>query len=349
MSQKLTFSCSFLSVMGMAVVLMAQPVAPRPAPPAKDREPHYKSKPQDEYPRVEKPHRDALGDFATPPEVEEGADDTAPATRTTTKTTTTPRTVTREVRGPKLDTFLAASVALGNLEEIRMAEIALEKAEDLDVRKFASEVAREHQIFLKKLSKFAPGTADPRYLDTVLVSPAPLDVKSTDPAIISRTDPDPITVEKAPVESLSKVTAPIEKGEFKESVELPNRARPARVTTTTTVGGSTVAQIMSLERELTAQCLASQKDLLSQKTGNDFDQYFIEQQLAQNMAMRNKLIVYQRHASPELAAVLAGAQARADQHIKQAINIVKNLDLASKPIQSSNSETGLNSTTQLKD
>jgi predicted outer membrane protein len=346
MSQRLTFSCSFLSVMSMAMVLLAQPVAPRPVPPAKDREPHYKSKPQDQAPRVEKPHRDALGDFAVPPEVEADVDDAT----TPTKTVTGPRVVRTEIRGPRLDTFLAASVALGDQESLRLAEIALKKAEDLDVRKFANDVARENQILLKRLAKFAPVTSDPRNLDTTLVSPAPVDVRpvDADPATISATDTDPITEERAPVESLSKVTAPIEKGQFKESVELPNRARQPRVAAV--VGsGSSVAQVMSLERELSAQCLATHKDMLSHKTGADFDQSFMEQQLAATTAMRNKLIVYQRHASPELATVLAAAQTRTDRHLKLAVDVMSNLNLASKPIQSSNSESGLNSTTRLKD
>ena len=62
MSPKLIFTGSFFSVIGTAMVLSAQPVAPPPNPPARDREPHYRSKPQSQFPRTNRPNLNILAD-----------------------------------------------------------------------------------------------------------------------------------------------------------------------------------------------------------------------------------------------------------------------------------------------
>jgi len=82
---------------------------------------------------------------------------------------------------------------------------------------------------------------------------------------------------------------------------------------------------MQIKRELADECLTSVRRELGQKSGQEFDDCYVGMQIAAHMGMVNELKVLERHASPELAAVLKEGQATAQKHLDHAKQLMKNL------------------------
>jgi predicted outer membrane protein len=307
MSRQTTFGFSFLAVIASSAILSAQPVDPPHNPTNKDAEAHYKSRPQRTTPRVKIPNTDLLDNDPLPPIDPADEQGTLPTEgrpidpkEVEARADAAPRRVVRvEARGPRTDLVLATSVALANHEEILISQEAGERSQHPDVRKFAQMMAREHGVFLDKLRKFAPEAARDGYLENV--------------GLPART--------AAPVAPVVAVEAT----DFKVNVELPTASRTRKTDTF-----SSVPQLMRIERDLAVQSLASDREMLSQKTGLAFDESYLGQQLAIHMAMKNKLAVYRPRVSSELALVFAEAQAQAEQHWKQAFDLMQTLDAGEK-------------------
>jgi predicted outer membrane protein len=87
---------------------------------------------------------------------------------------------------------------------------------------------------------------------------------------------------------------------------------------------------MQIKRELADECLASTKRELGQKSGQEFDDCFVGMQIAAHMQMVDELKVLQRHASPELAAVLKEGHTTAQTHLDHAKKLMKTLAKSDK-------------------
>jgi len=84
-------------------------------------------------------------------------------------------------------------------------------------------------------------------------------------------------------------------------------------------------QHMQIKRELADECLASTQQELGQKKGKEFDECYVGIQIAAHMQMVTELKVLERHASPELAAVLKEGRNTAQKHLDEAKRIMKDL------------------------
>ncbi|MDB5388053.1 MAG: hypothetical protein JWM11_3699 [Planctomycetaceae bacterium] len=321
MFSKFTFCSSIFAVLASSAILSAQPVDPPHNPPNKDAEPHYKSRPQRQTPRVKIPNTDVLDEGPLPPVAPE--DEEAPEGGTKVPNSVLPPgpRVKIEVRGPKTDTVLASFIALANQEEILISEHAGELSQNPNVRKFAMTMAHDHLAFLEKLRRFAPDATKPGFLDAVVLP--------------------------------TRGPASVAEAEFKLNVELPGKvavAVPDGSRLRKFDLHSSVPQLMSIEREVAAQSLANDKAMLRGKTGLEFDECYLGQQLALHMAMKNKLAVFQRRSSPELAEVLADGQAMTELHWKQAFEMMKTLDAGPRTTQAAPTKrASINSQSQAKD
>ena len=242
---------------------------------------------------------------------------------------------TQRARNP--DLVMATWVALANHEEIALAELAADRAESPAVREFAAAMVREHATFLGRLRPFAPEAIRPDYLNVtardarteevtvrkqvtvkkpVVEGQAPVTGKTPSrvgPVIDRLADGRPPEPDLAPSVTRTEQTRP----------RLNAESTPATRTEVRTV--TTIARdfnVVQVERELTAQSLASSKEMLANKTGPDFDKWFLAQQIGMHKALRDKLITYQRHASSELGKVLADGEAVAVDHLAQANDLL---------------------------
>lgn len=341
MSRKLLFCSSFFAAITTSTILCAQPVAPPPKPPARDREPHYISKPQDVFPRTNHPNLDLLGDHAVRPVSQAEIDDATPEKPSEIRSTVSgPREakarttrVEVEARGVPRDSVLATFIAISTQEEILLSEFASERAMNPNVRKFATQMALEHRAFLDKLQRFAPEAVKTDYLEAVVL-PSRSDLE-VDPivkkTVVVETPVKTTVTTKKITETPRKTivetveTPVVETDEFKTTVELPTKPRVQRVSALISV-----PQVVAIERELAAQCLATQKQMLSLKSGSDFDTAFVARQLTMHMAMKNKLATYQRHVSSGLDTILTEGQIQTDRHLTQAFELMRSLDSLSK-------------------
>jgi predicted outer membrane protein len=208
------------------------------------------------------------------------------------------------------DHALASCVALGNQEEIAMGQFASQKAQNEDVKKFAQMLVQDHQEFLMKLKPFASEVSAPGYLNSDVraaraTNAAPAAQEGVQQAAATTTD-----TEVAPIQTTAG-TQPAE-------------------------GMKSGYRHLQIERELAQQCLASAKEKLSAKTGAEFDKCFVGMQIAMHMGMRSKLIVYQRHASKELAPILAAGQQKTEEHLAKAEELMKELEQGSASTTSTN-------------
>ncbi len=114
------------------------------------------------------------------------------------------------------------------------------------------------------------------------------------------------------------------------SARAESSATPPRTDAAKPQGDSHDQVHMQIKRELADECLASARRELGQKSGQEFDDCYVGMQIAAHMGMVNELKVLERHASPELAAVLKEGQSTAQKHLDHAKQLMKNLAKADR-------------------
>lgn len=230
----------------------------------------------------------------------------APATKAPAKSTEAveqkaPRNADSESGKRSPDHLLATCVALGNQGEIAVAESARTKTQNEDVKKFADMMIVDHHNFLEKLQKYAPEATKAGYLDG-----ASKEVRKE-------------------AKKAGKA-----REEIKQTAATEDADKAGAVKTADAHSGDAADHHhfhhMQLERELAAQCLSSAMQKLDEKSGNDFDRCFIGHQIGMHMAMKDKLVVFQRHVSPELAELLAAGQKTTEEHLAKAEELMAKLD-----------------------
>jgi len=200
------------------------------------------------------------------------------------------------------DKMMASCIAVGNQEEIALAEFARQKTHNDDVKKFVEMMITDHHTFLLKLRKFAPEATQPGYIDT--------DAK------VSR-GKEGKNKEGKDKDTVQQVGA-VEAADDAKQVETADASSAKN-------DAHGDMNFEKMGRELAAECLAQSKEKLGKKEGAEFDLCFMGQQMAMHEGMKVKLIVFQRHASGELAKVLAEGQKTTEHHIAKAEHILKDL------------------------
>lgn len=83
--------------------------------------------------------------------------------------------------------------------------------------------------------------------------------------------------------------------------------------------------LVSLSREIGAQCLQSARQELDQKRGSEFDQCYLGMQIAAHMQVIDTMIVFKNHASANLRETLDGGIKTARHHLEKAKELAKTL------------------------
>lgn len=197
---------------------------------------------------------------------------------------------------------IAQCVAIDNQGEIALAKFAKDKLQSEDAKEFADMMVKDHSAFLAKLDRFAPNA-------------------STDNSFLNSTDrEDRSTTQRDPNATPRDANTP----QGRNLAANPNAGGP--VQRTTGFRGEGGLDFMQVHREIAQQCLASSKEMLSEKKENEVDQCFIGMQIAKHAAMKDKLTVLERHASGELAQTLAAGRETAEKHMQHAIDVMEKLD-----------------------
>jgi len=222
------------------------------------------------------------------------------------------------------DQLLATCIALGNQEEIALAELGKQKAQSEEVKKFADMMIKDHQQYLTKLQRHAPSASQPGSLKSGTGT------RGSRAGAQSGTENSTTTAANATsTNNDSNQTTTSTNRDQNQRGNQGDTATSRRSTTATGADvGSTgfMAQQEQIEREVAQQCLTSAEQKLSQKTGAEFDKCFMNLQVSKHMSMKDKLQVYQRHASSDLAQVFAAGLKTTEEHLAHAEQLAESLE-----------------------
>lgn len=197
------------------------------------------------------------------------------------------------------DQTLATCVAIGNQEEIAIARFAESKAKNDDVKEFAKTLVKDHQAFLQKLQRYAPEATRDGYL----------------------TEQEQATnnEEQKTSATPSRVQARVQPAGGEVNVAV------GAIQQTSATQSTQPIDFIALHRELAENCLRESKQELGKKEGTKFDECFIGYQIAKHAEMKNKLTVFERHASADLRQILDEGLQTTEKHMKKAEQIMKDL------------------------
>ena len=222
--------------------------------------------------------------------------------RSSTQGTSTQGTTGRDMRTDKdsrLDGFLANWLLIDNRNEVAIAEIAQQKAQDPEVKRFAQKMIEDHRQFADKLQSFA-GTMG--YSGR----------NETPGSTSSRggTDGNRGGTDSNSDDSQGSTTG----------------SQGSRGSSTTGPEYGFDGSKHMIFEELGQQCLDSAKKELNQHSGADFDRCFMGMMVGEHMKANDMLTVFQRHASGSLKNVLSEGQSTVSTHLDQAKEIKRKLE-----------------------
>lgn len=227
------------------------------------------------------------------------------------------------------DKAIATCLALGNHEEIALAKLAQEKADSKEVKEFAKMMIEEHQSFLDKLKSIAPEAAQPGFLTQYQSgNRGHGDGQSNAvPGATSQGNSSQDNREKARSDANPSNTA---NASNSNSVNQTNAAGQAGANQrNTSVNSEHGLDLVEVQHELASQCLKDTKEMLSEKSGSDFDKAYIGLQIVKHGEMLSKLTVFKKHVDGELESVIGSASETVRKHLKEAKHVMGELDKSS--------------------
>ena len=216
----------------------------------------------------------------------QGQDPAAPA-RNRAGAAAAPQQQQRQTIAPG-DHLLAAWLIVDNDGEVELAELAEKNAKDKDVKAFAKQMAEEHGKLVKQLERFG-GPSNRRDRGAQGQQPnARTQTRGTAPAT---------------------ATAPAAGGQPRTT------ARPVHP----------AGQIdpVALKQQLGDKCLQTARRELEKKSGAEFDRCYMEMQVFMHLHVIDEMEVFATHASPELQKIIEEGQKSAEDHLKHARELVK--------------------------
>jgi len=200
------------------------------------------------------------------------------------------------------DQMLANCIAIDNQKEITIAKMAADKAKNKDVKEFAQMLVKDHQAFLQKLQKLAPEATREGFLTERGAGATEEERRATS------NQPDRQKVQPAV-------------GEVKNASGQIQQTAAAR---NSSEAGQPI-DVVQLHREIAEECIRSAQKGMKKKDGQEFDECFVGFQIAAHAAMKDKLVVFQRHASGELNQIIEEGIDATEKHLKKAEQLMKDL------------------------
>jgi predicted outer membrane protein len=211
------------------------------------------------------------------------------------------------------DGILAFWLVVDNKNEITIARLAEQRAQDPEVKQFAARMVADHDKLVQALQPFA-GDAGVRGTGTTLGR--------------NSTDRDATARDAAGRDANGRDT-----GTREASSRDPHSP--------TSTGSNSAAGFGHAEliQELGDQCLNSVRTELEQKQGAEFDRCFMGMAIGCHMKANDMLTVFQRHASPEFKNVLVEGQRTVKMHLADAKTLAKKLEGRSVQVATPNHAT----------
>jgi len=225
------------------------------------------------------------------------------------------------------DHFLATSIAIANQKEVTIAKLAEEKAKNKEVKEFANMLVKDHQNFLQKLSRYTPEATQEGFLN---------DREETTGADRRTSSSQREGQSNAQREGQSNAQRDAQPNAQRDG---QNRVQPAggevknansqiRQTGGVQNAGAEAGRpldMVQLQKEIAEECIRSSKRTMDKKDGAEFDECFVGFQIVAHAEMKDKLVVFQRHASGELGQIIADGISTTEKHLKRAEDLMKDI------------------------
>jgi predicted outer membrane protein len=223
------------------------------------------------------------------------------------------------------DPPLAAKILIEARKQISTSQVAVQRADNGEVRAFATAEVAEHQTIQRRLAD--------RGLLYPTVTPVPAAVAGTAPvdAIAGVPgNPPPAPTANRPV--VPQPGTPPAKNTVPPPppVVTPTPAADPRVATPlVNVGRFTLpagaSRLINVDMQIGEQCVATFQREIAPLAGLAFDRAYVDNQLFAHSALLDRVVVFSRHASPVLLAVLNEAQPVIERHVATLKNLVVRL------------------------
>jgi predicted outer membrane protein len=214
-------------------------------------------------------------------------------------------------QGGKLDQKIATCLALGNQEEVALAQFAQDKAQNPQVKQFAQMMIEEHQQALSQLQQANPQLAslnlELQASTTSSRSPGGASTASASGRAVATASDTNATAGADRSSTLADASSSDQRGSSSASPAGPDQ------------------QEFQLARDIKQECLSLTQAELGRKQGADFDKAYIGQQLVAHTQMLAELRASQRHASSRLQPWLQQGTQMTEHHLAQARTIMEQL------------------------
>jgi predicted outer membrane protein len=196
-----------------------------------------------------------------------------------------------------MDQFIATCLLLGNQEEVELAQLAADRAENENVKQFAQMLVADHQKAIQKLQQHAKQGISLDGAATITAAGAAPSAQPSNNQIASNDLP-----------TAREVTA--------------NRVDIDR----DPMAGGALEQVMKMNQQAAQECLSMTKSMMQEKQGAEFDKAFAGSQIGAHVGMLAKLKAAEQHASPELASMIKQSQQSVQSHLEHAKQLCEELE-----------------------
>ena len=194
-----------------------------------------------------------------------------------------------QANASQVDNRVASCLILANLGEIELAKFAEENLDDGEAKKFAKMLAEDHKKLVKELERFAPQAASTKL--------------SSDNSSANRNQQ-----QRATQQAGTNITPGFDNPSASQQTAAQN---------------PTDQKLFQIEKEAVQNCVAMTKQELQEKQGKEMEKAFVGCQIGAHIQMVAKLKAAENSVSGELQQVIAKARDKAQAHLDEAKQLMK--------------------------
>lgn len=206
-----------------------------------------------------------------------------------------------------MNEFIATCLLIGNQEEVQLAQMAVDRAQNENVKQFAQMLVNDHQQTIQKLQQHAKQGMG-------------LDGAGTITAASSSQN------QSGSAQGNQNTNA-------QDNQSASNQSPSARTYTANRadmdrdpMAGGSLDQVLKMSQQAAQECLSMTKSMMQEKQGAEFDKAFAGSQVGAHIGMLAKLKAAEQHASPELASIIQESQQTVQSHLEQAKQLCEELE-----------------------
>jgi len=233
------------------------------------------------------------------------------------------------------DAALVRWISADNEAEIRISEVAQQKAQNQQVKQFAQMMVDEHTKLGQQLQQAARNdeNAEGRSSTTIEERTTRRPVNPNEPERRVRPNAPGAPPENGNEQGATGTSPDDSNVAFLQEEERPLRNRPAARTTeiqTETRGAAGMRgganPAVAFHEQIKQECVASFTKELNSKQGAEFDKCYLGGQIMAHMAMIDTLKVADQYASADLKQTLQQARQSSEQHLQKAKDLMKQVE-----------------------